>query len=178
MRGFQIHFEVETMRFTSENTEGYSATELAELNQIFEHRVSLLEEAGVLDEDERANANLLQFISERTLRDYDFARDLVPGVLINVDDQEIRVAAIHDIYLRREGDLRAAVALVDLDAGDYGVFEGVLVVAYPDGEIVTQADWQSPVGAIPWDLRELQWQKGGRPCVVGDDGLPRDAELW
>lgn len=178
MRGFQIHFEVETMRFTSENTEGYSATELAELNQIFEHRVSLLEEAGVLDEDERANKGILQYLSEITLRDYDFARDLVPGVLINVDDQEIRVAAIHDIYLRGEGDLRAAVALVDLDAGDYGVFEGVLVVAYPDGEIVTQADWQSPVGAIPWDLRELQWQKGGRPCVVGDDGLPRDAELW
>jgi len=166
------------MRYTSENTEGYSATELAELNRIFEHRVGLLEEAGVLDEDEDANKGILHYLSETTQRDYDLARDLVPGVLINVDDQEIRVAAIHDIYLRGEGDLRAAVALVDLDAGDYGVFEGVLVVAYPDGEIVTQADWQSPVRAIPWDLKELQWQKGGRPCVVGDDGLPRDAVLW
>ena len=165
-------------QYRQDNTEGYSEHDLMELNQIFEHRVSLLEEAGVLDEDERANKGILQYLSEITLRDYDFARDLVPSVLIDVDDQEIRIAAIHDIYLRGEGDLRAAIALVDLDAGDYGVFEGVLVVGYPDGEIVTQADWQSPSRAIPWDLRELQWQKGGRPCVVGDDGLPRDAELW
>jgi hypothetical protein len=165
-------------QYRQDNTEGYSEHDLMELNQIFEHRVSLLEEAGVLDEDERANKGILQYLSEITLRDYDFARDLVPSVLIDVDDQEIRIAAIHDIYLRGEGDLRAAVALVDLDAGDRGTFEGVVLAAYPDGEIVTQADWQSPVGAIPWDLRELQWQKGGRPCVVGDDGLPRDAELW
>jgi len=165
-------------QYRQDNTEGYSEHDLMELNQIFEHRVSLLEEAGVLDEDERANKGILQYLSEITLRDYDFARDLVPSVLIDVDDQEIRIAAIHDIYLRGEGDLRAAVALVDLDAGDRGTFEGVVLAAYPDGEIVTQADWQSPVGAIPWDLRELQWQKGGRPCVIGDDGLPRDAVLW
>ena len=166
------------MPFRPDNMEGYAAEDLADLNRIFEHRVSLLEEAGVLDEDECANANLLQFISERTKVDYDLARGMIPDVLKDVDNQKFRIAAIHDIYLRGEGDDCAAIALVDLDAGDYGVFEGVLVVGYPDGEIVTQADWQSPVGAIPWDLRELQWQKGGRPCVVGDDGLPRDAELW
>lgn len=165
-------------QYRQDNTEGYSEHDLMELNQIFEHRVSLLEETGVLDEDERANKGILQYLSEITLRDYDLARDLVPGVLINVDDQEIRVAAIHDIYLRGEGDLRAAVALVDLDAGDRGTFEGVVLAAYPDGEIVTQADWQSPSRAIPADLRDLQWQKGGRPCVIGDDGLPRDAVLW
>lgn len=165
-------------QYRQDNTEGYSEHDLMELNQIFEHRVSLLEETGVLDEDERANKGILQYLSEITLRDYDLARDLVPGALINVDDQEIRVAAIHDIYLRGEGDLRAAVALVDLDAGDRGTFEGVVLAAYPDGEIVTQADWQSPSRAIPADLRDLQWQKGGRPCVIGDDGLPRDAVLW
>jgi len=165
-------------QYRQDNTEGYSVEELAELNRIFSHRLGLLEEAGVLDEDECANKGILQYLSERTQVDYVLARDLVPGVLIDVDDQEIRVAAIHDLDLRGEGDLRAAVALVDLDAGDRGTFEGVVLAAYPDGEIVTQADWQSPVGAIPWDLRELQWQKGGRPCVVGDDGLPRDAELW
>ena len=165
-------------QYRQDNTEGYSEHDLMELNQIFEHRVSLLEEAGVLDEDERANKGILQYLSEITLCDYDFARDLVPSVLIDVDDQEIRIAAIHDIYLRGEGDLRAAVALVDLDAGDRGTFEGVLVVAYPDGEIVTLADWQSPVEAIPSDLRDLQWEIGGHLCVVGDDGLPRDAVLW
>lgn len=165
-------------QYRQDNTEGYSVEELAELNRIFEHRVGLLEEAGVLDEDEDANKGMLQYLSERTQVDYVLARDLVPGVLIDVDDQEIRVAAIHDLELRGEGDNRAAVALVDLDAGDRGTFEGVILVAYPDGEIVTLADWQSPVGAIPCDLRDLQWQKGGRPCVVGDDGLPRDAVLW
>ena len=166
------------LQYKTDNTEGYSAAELAELNRIFEHRVGLLEEASVLDEDEDANKDILQHISETVQADYDLARDLVPNTLADAGYPEAMVVMIHDLELRGEGGNRAAVALVDLDVAGHGVFEGVLVVAYPDGEIVTLADWQSPVEAIPSDLRDLQWEIGGHLCVVGDDGLPRDAVLW
>ena len=57
------------MNYTTENTEGYSAYDLATLNRIYEHRVALL------DEDERENLDYLQHISEQVLSEYDVARD-------------------------------------------------------------------------------------------------------
>ena len=52
------------MQYTTDNTEGYSAYDLANLNGIYEHRIALL------DEDERENPDLLQHISEEVLYEY------------------------------------------------------------------------------------------------------------
>ena len=54
------------MRYTTENTEGYSTEDLEILNRIYEHRIALL------DEDERENPDLLQHISEQVLYEYEW----------------------------------------------------------------------------------------------------------
>lgn len=56
------------MQYTTENTEGYSAYDLANLNRIYEQRIALL------DEDERESLDYLQHISEQVLSEYDSAR--------------------------------------------------------------------------------------------------------
>lgn len=149
------------MRYTTENTdtEGYSAEDLANLNGIYEHRIALL------DEDERENLDLLKHISEQVLYDYDLARDLVPDALLAGEGEPVPISRIVDLEIRGSGDERAAVALVDLEG-----CEGVLLVIYPDGEIIAQRDWQSPVKSIPSDLDEIQWPLNVAVC---GDGLPR-----
>ena len=153
------------MQYTAENTEGYSATEIAELNGIYEHRIALL------DEDERENLDLLQHISEQVLEHYDLARDAVPDAIYvegsGEGGDDIQVSAIRDLRVKTLSEGYVTLALVDLDAGD---LPGVLLVIYPDGEILAQRDWQSPVEAIPPDLDEIQWPNN---VVVGGDGLPR-----
>lgn len=61
------------MQYTTENTEGYSSYDLAQLNRIYEHRIALL------DEDERENHDYLQHISEQVLYEYDVARGYEGG---------------------------------------------------------------------------------------------------
>ena len=58
------------MQYRSDNTEGYSAYDLVQLNRIYKHRIALL------GEDERENADLLQHTEAEILYDYDQARDL------------------------------------------------------------------------------------------------------
>ena len=147
------------MQYTTENTEGYSSEDLEIMNRIYEHRIALL------DEDERENLDYLQHISEEVLADYDLARDLVPDALLDGDGELVPISRIVDLEIRWSGDERAAVALVDLEG-----CEGVLAVIYPDGEILAQRDWQSPVDAIPLDLDEIQWPNNVTVC---GDGLPR-----
>jgi hypothetical protein len=65
--------DMRTMQYTTENTEGYSAYDLANLNRIYEHRIALL------DEDERENPDLLQYISEQVLYEYDVAQGYEGG---------------------------------------------------------------------------------------------------
>ena len=57
--------EMRIMQYTTENTEGYSPQDLIKLNQIYDHRIALL------DEGERENADLLQHISEQVLYEYE-----------------------------------------------------------------------------------------------------------
>jgi hypothetical protein len=61
------------MQYTTENTEGYSAYDLTQMNRIYEHRIALL------DEHERQNADLLQHISEQVLYEYDVAQKYEEG---------------------------------------------------------------------------------------------------
>ena len=61
------------MQYTTENTEGYSAYDLATLNRIYEHRIALL------NEDERENPDYLQHISEQVLYEYDVAQGYEGG---------------------------------------------------------------------------------------------------
>lgn len=61
------------MKYTAENTEGYSTYDLAGLNRIYEHRIARL------DEDERENADLLQHISEQVLSEYEAAHKYKEG---------------------------------------------------------------------------------------------------
>jgi len=156
------------MQYTTENTEGYSSEDLETLNGIYDHRIALL------DEDERGNPDLLQHISEQVLEHYDLARDAVPDAIYvegsgedGDDGDDIQVSAIRDLRVKTLSEGYVTLALVDLDAGD---LPGVLLVIYPDGEILAQRDWQSPVEAIPPDLDEIQWPNN---AVVGGDGLPR-----
>jgi hypothetical protein len=153
------------MQYTTENTEGYSSEDLETLNGIYDHRIALL------DEDERGNPDLLQHISEQVLEHYDLARDAVPDAIYvegsGEDGDDIQVSAIRDLRVKTLSEGYVTLALVDLDAGD---LPGVLLVIYPDGEILAQRDWQSPVEAIPPDLDEIQWPNN---VVVGGDGLPR-----
>ena len=156
------------MQYTTENTEGYSSEDLETLNGIYDHRIALL------DEDERGNPDLLQHISEQVLEHYDLARDAVPDAIYvggsgedGDDGDDIQVSAIRDLRVKTLSEGYVTLALVDLDAGD---LPGVLLVIYPDGEILAQRDWQSPVEAIPPDLDEIQWPNN---VVVGGDGLPR-----
>lgn len=151
------------MRYTTENTEGYSSEDLENLNRIYEHRIALL------DEDERGNPDLLKHISEQVLYEYDLARDAVPdAIYVEGDGDMIQVSAIRDLRVKTISEGSATLALVDLNAGD---LPGILLVIYPDGEIIAQRDWQSPVEAIPPDLNEIQWPHN--VVVCGDDGLPR-----
>jgi hypothetical protein len=53
------------VKYTHENTEGYSPQDLENLNELYEHRI-----AG-LDEDQRENPDYLQHISEQVLQEYD-----------------------------------------------------------------------------------------------------------
>jgi len=153
-----------TMRYTTENTEGYSSEDLATLNGIYEHRIALL------DEDERENLDLLQHISEQVLSDYDVARDLVPDALLAGEGEVVPISRIVDLEIRGSGDERAAVALVDLEYPRTGdSLSGIILVAYPGeggecGTLITQRDWQSPVDAIPLDLDEIQWPNNVVVC--------------
>ena len=160
-----------TMRYTTENTEGYSSEDLVKLNRIYEQQIALL------NEDERENADLLQHISEEVLADYDLARDLVPDALLAGEGEVVPISRIVDLEIRGSGDERAAVALVDLDG-----CEGVLAVIYPGGVQITQGDWQSPSGEIPADLSEVRWQDApahSDAVIVCGDGLPRALPgLW
>lgn len=150
------------MRYTTENTEGYSAEDLETLNRIYDHRIALL------NEDERENPDLLQHISEQVLEHYDLARDAVPdAIYVEGDGDVIQVSAIRDLRVKTLSEGYVTLALVDLDAGN---LPGVLMLIYPDGEILTQRDWQSPVEAIPPDLDEIQWPINVAVC---GDGLPR-----
>jgi len=153
------------MQYTTENAERYSSEDLATLNGIYEHRIALL------DEDERENADLLQHISEQVLEHYDLARDAVPDAIYvegsGEDGDDIQVSAIRDLRVKTLSEGYVTLALVDLDAGD---LPGVLLVIYPDGEILAQRDWQSPVDVIPLDLNEIQWPNN---VIVCGDGLPR-----
>jgi hypothetical protein len=150
------------MRYTTENTEGYSSEDLENLNRIYEHRIALL------DEDERGNPDLLKHISEQVLYEYDLARDAVPdAIYVEGDRDMIQVSAIRDLRVKTISEGYVTLALVDLLAGD---LPGILLAIYPDGEIIAQRDWQSPVEAIPPDLNEIQWPHN---VVVCGDGLPR-----
>ncbi len=150
------------MQYTTENTEGYSAYDLANLNGIYEHRIALL------DEDERENPDYLQHISEQILDHYGLARDAVPdAIYVEGDGDYVQVSAIRDLRVKTLSEGYVTLALVDLNDGD---LPGVLLVIYPDGEILAQRDWQSPVDAIPQDLDEIQWPHN---VVVCGDGLPR-----
>ncbi len=151
------------MRYTTENTEGnYSSEDLKTLNRIYDHRIALL------NEDERENADLLQHISEQILEHYDLARDAVPdAIYVEGDGDVIQVSAIRDLRVKTLSEGYVTLALVDLNDGD---LPGVLLAIYPDGEIIAQRDWQSPVEAIPPDLNEIQWPNN---VVVCEDGLPR-----
>lgn len=152
-------------RFTGDNTEGHDSAAINELNRIYEHRIALL------DEDERDNPDLLQHINDQVLEHYDLARDAVPDAIYIEDDEgdgdDLQVSVIRDLRGKTTSDGYVALALVDLDDGD---LPGVLLVIYPDGEILAQRDWQSPVNAIPLDLNEIQWPNN---VVVCGDGLPR-----
>ena len=55
------------MQYTTENTEGYSAEDLVQLNRIYDHRIALL------NEDERENPDYLQHISEQVLYEYEWS---------------------------------------------------------------------------------------------------------
>ena len=150
------------MQYTTENTEGYSSEDLEILNRIYEHRIALL------DESERENADLLKHISEQVLEHYDLARDAVPdAIYVEGDGDLIQVSAIRDLRVKTISEGYVTLALVDLLAGD---LPGILLVIYPDGEIIAQRDWQSPVEAIPPNLDEIQWPHN---VVVCGDGLPR-----
>jgi len=61
------------MQYRSDNTEGYSAYDLVQLNRIYKHRIALL------GEDERENADLLQHTSEQVLQEYDAAQEYEGG---------------------------------------------------------------------------------------------------
>ena len=61
------------MRYTTENTEGYSSYDLVQLNRIYEQRIALL------NEDERENPDYLQHISEQVLYEYDVAQGYEGG---------------------------------------------------------------------------------------------------
>lgn len=65
--------ETKLSKYTAENTEGYSAYDLSQLNRIYEHRIALL------GESERENADLLQRISEQVLSEYDAAQEYKGG---------------------------------------------------------------------------------------------------
>lgn len=150
------------MRYTTENTEGYSSEDLETLNRIYDHRIALL------NEDDRENPDLLQHISEQVLEHYDLARDAVPdAIYVEGDGDVIQVSAIRDLRVKTLSEGYVTLALVDLNAGD---LPGILLVIYPDGEIIAQRDWQSPVEAIPPNLDEIQWPHN---VVVCGDGLPR-----
>ncbi|MDD4052017.1 MAG: hypothetical protein PHR28_08990 [candidate division Zixibacteria bacterium] len=159
------------MQYTTETTAGYSVTELTELNRIYDHRISLLEE------EDRENADRCQQISEDVLYDYDQARDLVPDALVDGDGNENPIHEIIDLEIRGAGDDRAAIALVNLTCG----LSGVLVVIYPNGEQITQGDWQLPSVEIPTDLAMMRWQHlppYPDAVIVCGDGLPRYISLW
>ena len=157
------------MQYRSDNTEGYDNAALDELNRIYEHRIALL------DEEEREDLDYLQHVSEEVLSDYDMARDRIPDAICIEGDEggdDVRVSAIRDLRVRTPGAGATAagivaVALVDLEEDD---LPGVVLVIYPDGEILAQRDWQSPVDAIPQDLSEIQWPNN---VIVCGDGLPR-----
>jgi hypothetical protein len=147
------------MQYTTENTEGYSSEDLATLNGIYEHRVAHAEQ--------RENPDVLQQISEEILYDYPLVRDQVPDAICVDDGDSLQISTIQDLNVRTTPEGLVALALVDLDGGD---LPGVLLVIYPDGEILAQRDWQSPVDAIPMDLTEIQWPNN---VIVCGDGLPR-----
>lgn len=116
------------MSYTIENTEGYSAAELAELNGIYDHCVSLL------DEGERGNPDLLQHVSEQVLSDYDAAREFVPAA-IGSDEGPLQVVRILDLIPPDESEI--TIALLDARAADGLVLEGRLVCIHPDGSTIT-----------------------------------------
>jgi len=153
------------MQYTTENTEGFSVEDLATLNRIYEHRIAHL------NEDEQESPDYLQHISEQVIDHYYLARGHVPEAIYIEDDEgdgdNIQVSVIRDLRGKITPDGYVTLALVDLDDGD---LPGVLLVIYPDGEILAQRDWQSPVDAIPLDLDEIQWPTNVTVC---GDGLPR-----
>jgi len=113
------------MQYTTENTEGYSAYDLATLNGIYEHRIALL------DEDERENLDYLQHISEQVLSDYDVARDLVPDAIGSRDEGPLRVVRILDLIPADDSDI--TIALLDVQTSDGLTLDGRLVCIMCDG---------------------------------------------
>jgi len=113
------------VQYTAENTEGYSATEIAELNGIYEHRIALL------DEDERENLDYLQHVSEQVISDYDAARDQVPYAIGSRNEGPLRVVRIRDLVPADDSEI--TIALLDVRASDGLIFEGRLVCILPDG---------------------------------------------
>lgn len=153
--------------FTMENTQGYPAKDLLIMNQIYQHRVSLL------DEQQQENENLLQWIQEQILDDYDRASEYIPDAVFIVDSGEVLpVFEILDVKIipsEEDPAPTATIILVSLEDKDE-ILPGVLVVIYPNGIGVIQQDLQFPTQAIPDDLSEIDWPFN---AVICEDGLPR-----
>jgi len=89
----------------------------------------------------------------------------------------VEVVAEHDMEIvETDAGTKCLVTLADLwDGSD--VFRGVIYILYPEGELISQADWKTPNTDIPEDLTTMAWQHAptGTPCVIGHDGLPHIA---
>lgn len=152
--------------FTRDNTEGYSDRDIEVMNRMYDHRLAPLVAA-----ERPVTESLLQYIREQVLIDYDLAQPHIPRV-IRVGTDRLRVTKILDVRMRIVTAESGAVSLVILALADLedGDLPGVLMVIYPDGEIITQRDLQSPTHGIPEDLGEIDWPSD---VVVCGDGLPR-----
>ena len=151
--------------FTMENTQGYSAKDLLIMNQIYQHRVSLL------DEQQQENENLLQWIQEQILDDYDRASEYIPDAVFIVDSGEVLpVFEILDVKIipseKQGADFIATLILVSLEDKDE-ILPGILMVIYPSGIGVIQRDLQSITSTIPDDLSEVDWPFN---TVICEDG--------
>lgn len=161
-------------QFTATDTERYSEEDLKTLNQIYEHRVDLL------DADNYKDENLLLRIRGQVLSDYSDARDLVHDYVLERGGEPIPIEAIRDLRIAGNGDEPAVVALVDIIYDDGSRIRDLLVVCYTDGGQITQGDWQCPSREIPEDLAEMRWQHApsGNSAIICGDGLPRYIALW
>lgn len=142
-------------RFNTENTRGFTASEVEQMNNLYNARVA------ELSEEDRANVDYLQQIAEEIEYHYmEIADSIIIRFGMAVEVRKYRL-------VRTEDDDTVVIALVDLDHGN---LPGIVCVIYEDWTVIAQNDLQSPNDAIPDHLDDIWWPNH---VVICEDGLPR-----